>query len=159
AELTRRATRCVHAALGGLCLSHQGNIARSRLVPAGHHTDKGPMDLLFRQSHGIVVGTVWGARRSLRHMTAGKLAFVERLGVHCFLGRITVGLPAALRPIASGCPQDQACVSTPPWTEGKSIGNRTCSPSNTSTPATAIRRQCRPHLWPNGGMRIRIRCE
>jgi hypothetical protein len=64
---------------------------QGRLIPTRHHADEGPMDLFFRQPHGVVVGTVRCARWSLRHMRLGSLALSNVLASivfssdHCWL--------------------------------------------------------------------------
>ena len=79
---SRRAAGFVDAALGGLRLAHQRDIAGCGLVPAGHNAHERAMDLLLLETHGVVVGAMRRARRPLGHMPARKLGFVERLGVH-----------------------------------------------------------------------------
>ena len=74
----------------------------------------------------------------LRRWATGKPGVVERLGVHCS-SRSDRTVP---KPCSANCEllaAGQTCVSSRPLTEDKTIGNRTCSPSNTPTPATAIR--------------------
>ena len=82
AELARGAAGFVDAELGRLRLAHQRDVAGGGFVPARHDADERAMDLLLFQPHGIVVGAMRRARRPFGHVPAGKLRFVERLGVH-----------------------------------------------------------------------------
>ena len=60
AELTRRTAGIVNTGLGRLGLPHQGNVTRRGFVPARHHADERPVNLLFRQPHRIVVRSMRG---------------------------------------------------------------------------------------------------
>ena len=82
AELARRAVGGSDALLGGLSLTHQGNIAGRGLIPAGRHADERLVDLLGGEAHGIEVGAMGRARGSFRHVTAWESRLDVALRVH-----------------------------------------------------------------------------
>src|SRR5262249_11852983 len=65
AELAWRATGCRHPLLHRLGLAHQRDIAGRSLVPAARHADEGLVDLRGGQTHGVIVGPMGGALRTL----------------------------------------------------------------------------------------------
>src|SRR6516165_5262561 len=82
AELARRAAGGSNPLLHCLGLTHQRDIARRGFVPAGGNADKGLMNLLGGQPHGVEVGAMGSARRALSHMTAWQPVLDVGLGVH-----------------------------------------------------------------------------
>src|SRR5262245_36779473 len=82
AEFARRAVRRRHALLHRLRLAHQRNVARRSFVPTGGDADKGLMDLLTRETHGVVIGTMGSPGGTLGDVPAGQTRLIERLCVH-----------------------------------------------------------------------------
>ena len=152
AELARRAAGGVDALLGGLRLAHQGDVAGRGLVPARHHADERPMDLLLGETHGVVVGAVRRARGALGDVAAGKLGLVECPCVHVSLLLASV---------------NTNCTSARPrrkWATKQTVRGRTetsigpqllrtarVAQAITPTPMNAIRNQSGKALWPKGG--------
>ena len=68
AEFARRAAGLLHAFLGGLRLAHQRDVAGRGFVPAGRDADERLMDFRFGQTHGVIVGTMRRAFRTLGHV-------------------------------------------------------------------------------------------
>src|SRR5262249_35197918 len=89
AELAWRATRGGDAFLHCLGLPHQGDVAGCSFIPAGCNADERLMDLLARQTHGIIVGAMGRAIRPFRHVTAWQLGLDVGLRIHR-------GLPATV---------------------------------------------------------------
>jgi hypothetical protein len=84
-ELARRPVGGGNAALYGLRLAHQRDVAGRRLVPAGSHPDEGLMDLLGRQAHRIVIRPVRRTLGPFRDMTAGQFTLVDDTRFHDIL--------------------------------------------------------------------------
>jgi hypothetical protein len=82
AEFARRGPDHRDATLDRLSLSHQGDIAGSRFVPAGRNADERLVDLLFGQTHGIVESAVRRALRTLGGVAAWQPRFQICLCVH-----------------------------------------------------------------------------
>ena len=70
------------ALLHRLRLAHQRDVARGRLVPAGGDADEGLVDLLARQTHGVIIGAMGRAGGTLGDVPARQTRLIERLGVH-----------------------------------------------------------------------------
>ncbi len=92
AELPRGAAGRRDALFRRLGLAHQRDVARGSLVPATCDTHERLVDLLGRQPHGVIVGSMRRPLRAFGHVTAGKSAFEAGLGVHeiCALLRTRV---------------------------------------------------------------------
>ena len=71
-----------HALLHGLRLAHQRDVARGGFVPAGGDADEGLVDLLARETHGVIIGTMGRPGGTLGDMPTGQTRLIERLGVH-----------------------------------------------------------------------------
>src|SRR5262249_54485578 len=61
----------------GLRLARQRDVARRGLIPCGGDADQGLMDLLIREPHGVKIGAVRRALRTLRDMPARQLALID----------------------------------------------------------------------------------
>src|SRR5262249_13120878 len=82
AELARGAVGGGDAFLDRLGLAHQRDVAGGGLVPAGGHADERLVDLLGRQTHGVIIGAVWRPLRAFGHTPAWQPVFEVGLRVH-----------------------------------------------------------------------------
>ena len=77
-------------------LAHQGGVARGGFVPARGDADERLGDFPRAKPHGVVIGAMRRARRSLGDMAAGKRGLVPR----------AVGVPDHIvSPINEACPR------------------------------------------------------
>ncbi len=81
-EFPGRASGRIDAFLCRPGLALERDVARRGFVPTGDDADQGPVNLGFRQPHGVKERPVRRALRPLGHVTAGQPGFVEHLGVH-----------------------------------------------------------------------------
>ena len=87
--------------LDDLRLTHQGDVAGRRFIPAGGNADERLMNLLSAQSHGVQKRAVRSPFGTLRHMPARQTRFIESPDVHQWPSPPQINLVSIVAPFAA----------------------------------------------------------